>query len=76
VDFGDVAGGCRLVARSRDVLLTRDHLIGREPGRVLGKGSTAARVGSLVCLDRPVQQRNSQIKRLVRSDLDADSGAV
>ena len=23
-----------------------------------------------------VQQRNSQIKRLVRSDLDADSGAV
>ena len=44
--------------------------------RVLGKGSAAARVGSLVCVDRLVQQRNSQIKRLVRSDLDADSGAV
>ena len=75
MDFGDVAGGYPLVARSRDVL-TRDHLIGPEPGRVSGKGRAAARVGSLVYLDRPVQQRNSQIKRLVRSDLDADSGAV
>jgi hypothetical protein len=60
---------------SRDVL-TRDHLIDPEPGRVLVKGSAAVRVGSLVCLDRLVQQRNSQIKRLVRSDFDADSGAV
>ena len=75
MDFGHVAGGCRLVARSRDVL-ARDHSIGPEPGRVLGKGSAAARVSSLVCLDSLVQQRNSQIKRLVRSDLDADSGAV
>src|SRR5271156_3402404 len=75
VDFGDVAGGCRLVTRSRDVL-TRDHLTGTEPDRVLGKGGAAARVGSMVCLDRLVQKRNSQMKRLGRSDLDADSGAV
>src|SRR4029078_3115491 len=45
-------------------------------GRVLGKGSAAARACSLVCLDKLVQQRNSQIKRLVRSDFDADSAAV
>ena len=38
-------------------------------GDVAGGYSAAARVGSLVCLDRPVQQRNSQIKRLVRSEL-------
>ena len=62
-------------AQSRDVL-TRDHLTGTEPGRVLGKGGAAARVGSLVCLDGLVQQRNSQIMQLVRSDLDADSGFV
>jgi hypothetical protein len=67
VDFGDVAGGCRLAGRSPDVL-TRDHLTGTEPGRVLGKGGAAARVGSLVCLDRLVQQRNSQIMRLAHSD--------
>jgi hypothetical protein len=36
----------------------------------------AARVGSLVCPDGLVQQRNSQIMQLVRSDLDADSGFV
>ena len=75
MDFGDVAGGCRLAAQSPDVL-TRDHLTGTEAGRVLGKGDAAAGVGSLVCLDGLVQQRNSQIMRLVRSDLDADSGAV
>jgi hypothetical protein len=62
-------------AQSRDVL-TRDHLTCTEPGRVLGKGGAAARVGSLVCLDTLVQQRNSQIMQLVRSDLDADSGFV
>ena len=54
VDFGDVAGGCRLVAQSRDVL-TRDHLTGTEPGRVLCRGGAVARVGSLVCLDGLVQ---------------------
>jgi hypothetical protein len=57
--------------QSRRVDDALDQLRALQRGRVLGEGSAAARVGSLVCLDRLVQQRNSQIKRLVRSDFDA-----
>ena len=61
---------------SRRVDAALDQRRALQRGRVLGKGSAAARVGSLVCLDRLVQQRNSQIKRLVRCDFVADWGAV
>ena len=60
---------------SRRVDAALDQRRALQRGRVLGKGSAAASVGSLVCLDT-VQQRNSQIKRLVRCDFDADSGVV
>ena len=82
---GDEAGILQIEDRVDDVVdlpETTDRMQFRQ--RVVGRRIVHRRadypegnsVRAKVCLERLVQQRNSQIKRLVRSDFDADSGAV